>query len=503
MRLEGIHHVTCITGDAPRNVDFYARVLGLRLVKKTVNQDDPTVYHLFYADEQGSAGADITFFEYPGARRGRAGAGMVHRSSSASAPRRRSTSGPSGWGARASTSSARRRCCFADPEGLALELRRSTTPATSRSSREHPEIPAELALAGLRRRARVRVRPGAQPRASSSRRSASAAGRAAGRRAATTRGGCYAYDAPPAEPRPRRAPAPCTTSPGPRTTEEHEAWRERVAEAGAQPTPVIDRFYFRSIYFREPSGVLFEIATLGAGLRRPTRSPSTSASGSRCRPRSSTCATQLEPRADAAAEPARDVDARERSARERPAAGEPEGALVLLHGRGADEHDLFPLLDALDPERRLLGHHAARAALAAARRRALVPSRRSAIPTRTRSSPSTTPLAGVPRRPACRTTGPSLGGFSQGAVMTYALGLGPGRPRPAALLALSGFIPDVEGCELDLAPPFPRVRDRPRHVRPGHPVEFGHRAARDAARGGGRRRRSTASRRSRTRSTRP
>src|SRR5438874_8274438 len=79
MKLEGIHHVTCITADAPGNVDFYAGVLGLRLVKKTVNQDDPTVYHLFYADELASVGSDITFFEYPGARRGRAGAGMVHR----------------------------------------------------------------------------------------------------------------------------------------------------------------------------------------------------------------------------------------------------------------------------------------------------------------------------------------------------------------------------------------------------------------------------------------
>ena len=79
MKLEGIHHVTCITGDAPRNVDFYTRALGLRLVKKTVNQDDPTVYHLFYADERGSPGADLTFFEYPGAHPGRAGAGMVHR----------------------------------------------------------------------------------------------------------------------------------------------------------------------------------------------------------------------------------------------------------------------------------------------------------------------------------------------------------------------------------------------------------------------------------------
>src|SRR6266508_1463097 len=78
MRLEGIHHVTAITGEAQQNVDFYAGVLGLRMVKKTVNQDDPTVYHLFYADEKGSPGSDITFFEYPGAPRGRAGKGMVH-----------------------------------------------------------------------------------------------------------------------------------------------------------------------------------------------------------------------------------------------------------------------------------------------------------------------------------------------------------------------------------------------------------------------------------------
>src|SRR3954452_11154204 len=78
MNLEGIHHVTAITGDAPRNVDFYTRVLGLRLVAKSVNQDDPTVYHLFYSDEDGHAGSDITFFEYPGATPGRAGAGMVH-----------------------------------------------------------------------------------------------------------------------------------------------------------------------------------------------------------------------------------------------------------------------------------------------------------------------------------------------------------------------------------------------------------------------------------------
>src|SRR6266702_8969343 len=77
--LNGIHHISAITADATKNVLFYTGVMGLRLVKKTVNQDDPTVYHLFYADEQGSPGADLTFFEYPGVSRGRAGAGMVHR----------------------------------------------------------------------------------------------------------------------------------------------------------------------------------------------------------------------------------------------------------------------------------------------------------------------------------------------------------------------------------------------------------------------------------------
>src|SRR5918999_2363113 len=124
MRLEGIHHITLITGDAPRNVDFYTRVLGLRLVKKTVNQDDPTVYHLFYADEEGSPGADITFFEYPGARRGRAGDGMVHTV----AWRVGSSDALDFWERRlaAETEVVERvgeaRLVFEDPEGLRHEL---------------------------------------------------------------------------------------------------------------------------------------------------------------------------------------------------------------------------------------------------------------------------------------------------------------------------------------------------------------------------------------------
>src|SRR5213595_3692972 len=124
MQLEGIHHVTAITGDAPGNVDFYARVLGLRLVKKTVNQDDPTVYHLFYADQRGSAGSDITFFEYPGSPRGHAGNGMVHRVIFRVA----SAEALDFWQARLEradieTERGEETLLFADREGLALQLR--------------------------------------------------------------------------------------------------------------------------------------------------------------------------------------------------------------------------------------------------------------------------------------------------------------------------------------------------------------------------------------------
>src|SRR5690242_17974884 len=111
MELEGIHHITAITGNAPRNVDFYTRVLGLRLAAKTVNQDDPSVYHLFYADELGRAGSDITFFEYPGSPRGRTGPGMVHTIVWRVGSSRRSTSGSSACEPRGRRPSARATSC--------------------------------------------------------------------------------------------------------------------------------------------------------------------------------------------------------------------------------------------------------------------------------------------------------------------------------------------------------------------------------------------------------
>src|SRR5205823_3651027 len=149
LNFEGIHHVTAITGDAPGNIDFYVRVLGLRLVKKTVNQDDPTVYHLFYADEKGSAGSDITFFEYPNAARGRAGAGMVHTV----VFRVASQQALDFWAdrlEREGTAATREggRLRFADPEGLGLELAVVETDDEPLVA-EHPEIPSELALQGF------------------------------------------------------------------------------------------------------------------------------------------------------------------------------------------------------------------------------------------------------------------------------------------------------------------------------------------------------------------
>src|SRR5213082_476466 len=120
MRLEGIHHVSSITGDAQANVDFYAGMLGLRLVKKTVNQDDPTVYHLFYGDDTGSPGLDLTFFEYPGAAPGHAGEGMIHRI----VLRVASESSLDFWETRLGGGERKPgSLLFRDPEGLGLELR--------------------------------------------------------------------------------------------------------------------------------------------------------------------------------------------------------------------------------------------------------------------------------------------------------------------------------------------------------------------------------------------
>ena len=265
MRLDGLHHVTCITGDAPRNVDFYTRVLGLRLVKKTVNQDDPTVYHLFYADEAGTPGTDITFFEYPGVRRGRAGAGMVHTVQW----RVGSPAALDFWERRlsADTDSALRDehgLTFEDPEGLRHRLVVSTVDDAPLLA-EHPEVPAEYALQGFDAVHASATDPEASRAVLEETLGFVSTGDDTWEARGPTRGGLYAYDEPPAE-RGLGGAGTVHHVAWSSTMEDHEAWHARVAAAGMRPSPIIDRFWFRSIYFREPSGVLFEIATLGPGF---------------------------------------------------------------------------------------------------------------------------------------------------------------------------------------------------------------------------------------------
>ena len=265
MKLEGIHHVTAITGDAPQNVDFYTRVLGLRLVKKTVNQDDPTVYHLFYADELGSAGADLTFFEYPGARPGRHGAGMVHTV----VLRVASDEALDFWAARLGAEGVDVErgpgfVRFSDPEGIGLELRVVETDDAPLTA-DHPEIPAEVALQGFDGVRAYAIEPEASRRFLEDTLGFAATQGSEWEVRGEKRGSWYAYDPAP----PERGVGGAGTVhhvAWASTMEDHEAWRERVARTGAHPTPVIDRFYFRSVYFREPSGVLFELATRGPGF---------------------------------------------------------------------------------------------------------------------------------------------------------------------------------------------------------------------------------------------
>jgi glyoxalase family protein len=266
MELDGIHHITCITADAPGNVDFYARLLGLRLVKKTVNFDAPDVYHLYFGDEQGSPGSILTFFEFPDAARGRAGAGMIHRLRW----RVGSREALEFWserladeGVKVRHDSAADAIVFEDPEGLGLELAvvQSDDPPLPAQAEG---IPAEHALLGF-----DGVRAYGPAGAGEERlltegmgfeRTAPGVYVMQGRRSAT-----YTYDDPPAAAGFQGAGtvhhiAWCDRD------DEHASWRERVAGFGEHPTPVIDRQYFLSIYFRVPSGVLFELATPSPGF---------------------------------------------------------------------------------------------------------------------------------------------------------------------------------------------------------------------------------------------
>ena len=234
MRLEGIHHVTCITGDAPGTSPSTPRVLGLRMVKKTVNQDDPTVYHLFYADEHGTPGADITFFEYPGARRGRPGEGMIHtivfRVASAAAldfwERR--------LGAAGVVTQRTRHGCGSRTRRVSASSSRSPTRPTHRSSRVIPRSRRTCAP-GLRRRPRLRLGPAASRELLEGTLGFAPAGESSWDVRGAARGG--------RTPTTRR-PHPARGVPGAGTvhhiafashTDEHEAWLGASGPPGATP----------------------------------------------------------------------------------------------------------------------------------------------------------------------------------------------------------------------------------------------------------------------------
>jgi glyoxalase family protein len=265
MKLEGIHHITAITGDARRNLDFYTRVLGLRLAAKTVNQDDPSAYHLFYADEQGRPGSELTFFEYAGAPTGSAGAGMVHRI----VWRVRDDAAVDFWAARlADEGIATERTdgglLFADFEGLGHELT-TADDGNEPLAAEHPEIPREHALQSF---AGVRAYHDDPERSRGLLErvlGATATGDGTWELRGERRGSTIAYDEPPAG-RPRPGAGTVHHIAWGTTVAEHPRWQDHLEDSGVRTSGIIDRHYFHSIYFREPSGVLFEIADDGPGF---------------------------------------------------------------------------------------------------------------------------------------------------------------------------------------------------------------------------------------------
>jgi glyoxalase family protein len=264
MRLEGLHHVTMITADAPANVTFYADVLGLRLVKTTVNFDDPRAYHLYFGDETGAPGSILTFFEYSGAARGRPGLGMIHTVQLGVA----STDALAFWERRlaARADAAERHgdaLRFTDPDGLALELvvdGDGNPPLRA----AHREIPEDVAITGV-----VGARAYTAFAAVEERLWTDVLGfihDGDGRYRVEGAHRHFHWTAEQARANGRPGAGTVHHIAWASQDADHAAWRDRVTAAGGFATDVIDRDYFRSVYFREPRGILFEIATMSPGF---------------------------------------------------------------------------------------------------------------------------------------------------------------------------------------------------------------------------------------------
>jgi glyoxalase family protein len=266
----GLHHVTAIAGDPQRNVDFYAGVLGLRLVKLTVNYDDPATYHLYYGDGQGHPGTIMTFFPWAGALPGRIGTGQLTVTSFAVPEKSLDY-----WKDRLKqleTPFQETRSefdedllFFTDPDGLQLELV-ATPHANPDRAWNHGAVPVDFAIRGFHH---VTLSENGYER------TASLLTEVLGFKRLQEQGARFRYAAGDAQPgaivdlicapegRPGRVAVGTVHHVAWRTptNEQQMQWRETVRDLHYNVTPVIDRTYFHSIYFREPGGVLFEIAT--------------------------------------------------------------------------------------------------------------------------------------------------------------------------------------------------------------------------------------------------
>ena len=260
MRLEGLHHITMITGEAQANVDFYADLLGLRFVKKTVNFDDPSAYHLYFGDEQGSPGSILTWFEFPGARRGRAGYGMIHTLQLGVAD----AAALDFWEQRVGGERGERSLRFEDPDGLELELvvaELGNPPLRA----QHPDIPAEHAILGVEGARAYSSFAGVEERVLTDTLGFTHLGGGDYELAGSQRRFRWGYDPAPAG-RGLQGAGTVHHIAWATPDDEQLPWQERIRAAGGAVTDVRDRDYFKSIYFLEPRGVLFEIATLLPGF---------------------------------------------------------------------------------------------------------------------------------------------------------------------------------------------------------------------------------------------
>jgi len=269
MNLHGIHHVTAITARARENHDYYTLVLGLRLVKKTVNQDDVSAYHLFYADGAGTPGTDLTFFDWPAAPEERGTRSVVR-----TCLRVGSIASLEWWRERfgATTGIAERQgrpvLDFEDPEGQRLSLVVDEEPSAAIWDRS--PVPAEHQIRGLGP-LRLSV-PKFEPTDRTFRdllnmqrvRSGEENGRETHVYQMGPRGGAAREIHLSVDPQLRaaRQGAGGVHHLALRTTAgDYEAWGRRLAESGMPNSGPVDRFWFRSLYFREPGGILIEIAT--------------------------------------------------------------------------------------------------------------------------------------------------------------------------------------------------------------------------------------------------